>query len=184
MKFEEEMEETPLTEEEEKVFFSGQVPLYEKAIFEFRSATEIKKRYFSIAQAAKATYMLGLFSEAKQWAEEMPELLELVPKDWNYGNVVYYQNWVLGMLALDCGDLESAKQYLTLAGSSIGSPQLNSFGPNMKLAKRLLKSGEKEAFLNFLNQIEVFWSSGKLWLRVWRKKVDEGEIPNCTMHLS
>lgn len=184
MKFEEQMEETYLTQAEEAAFFIGQIPLCEKAVLEYRNASEIGKRYFAIPHAAKSAYLLGQFLEAREWAEEMLELSKLVLKDWNYGNVIYYRNWVLGMLAFDAGDLESAKQYLHLAGSSVGSPQLDSFGPNMKLAKQLLKTGEKETFLKFLNQIEVFWHAGETWLEVWRAKVKEGEIPNCTMHLT
>jgi hypothetical protein len=184
MKFEEEMEERCLTEAEEKRFFSAQIPLYEKAVFEIKNTNDTIQRYFALPQAAKAAYMLGLFSEAREWSEEISELLQSVPKDWNYGNAIYYQNWVFGMFAFDAGDLEKAKSYLVMAASTVGSPQLNSFGPNMKLARNLLKSGETEAFLNFLNQIEIFWKSGKPWLDVWRSKVNQGLIPNCTMHMS
>lgn len=184
MKFEEEMEKTSLTKEEEKRIFSAQVPLYEKAVLEMRNVSELQERYSAIPQAAKAAYMLGLFSEAKEWAEEMSELIKVVPKNWNYGNVIYYQNWVFGMLAFDNGDLERAKSFLNMAASTIGSPQLNSFGPNMRLARNLLKSGEVEAFLNFLNQVEVFWKHGKPWIHVWRNKVNQGLIPNCKMHMS
>ncbi|MEN0038377.1 MAG: hypothetical protein AAGC78_14970 [Cellvibrio sp.] len=184
MNFEEEMEKAPLTQAEEDRIFSAQVPLYEKAVLEMRNTSGLKERHSAIPQAAKAAYMLGLFPEAKEWAEEMSELIKIVPKNWNYGNVIYYQNWVFGMLAFDSGDLDKAKYFLNLAASTVGSPQLNSFGPNMKLARNLLVSGESEAFLEFLNQVEIFWRHGKPWLEVWRNKVAQGAIPNCTMHIS
>jgi hypothetical protein len=184
MKFEEEMEKTSLTQAEEERIFSAQVPLYEKAVLEMRNASELKERYSAIPQAAKAAYMLGLFSEAKEWAEEMSELIKVFPKNWNYGNVTYYQNWVFGMFAFDNGDLEKAKLFLNMAASTVGSPQLNSFGPNMKLARNLLMSGESETFLKFLDEIEIFWRHGKPWLEVWRNRVAQGLIPNCTMHMS
>ncbi len=184
MNFEEEMEDAPLTKEEEEKFFFAQVPQYEKEVFEFRGAEDIGERYSAITRAAKAAYMLGLFSEARQWFEEMTELLRLVPKDWNYGNIIYYQNWIFGMFAFDAGNMDEAKHYLALAASTVGSPQLNSFGPNMKLARNLLKSGEVKVFLDFLDKIEIFWKHGKPWINVWRNKVNQGLIPNCIMHMS
>jgi hypothetical protein len=48
------------------------------------------------------------------------------------------------------GDIEEAKKQLLLAGKTPSSPQLNSFGPNMILAKELLDKGEKDTVLHYL----------------------------------
>jgi hypothetical protein len=40
--------------------------------------------------------------------------------------------------------LEDAKRYLIESGKSPGSPQINSFGPNMSLAEDLINKGERD----------------------------------------
>jgi hypothetical protein len=64
-----------------------------------------------------------------------------------------------------------------------GSPQLNSFGPTMQLAKALLRAGETRAVLNYLAQCRVFWTAGKTWLDLWEAKIHEGQVPNFAMGL-
>jgi hypothetical protein len=80
---------------------------------------------------------------------------------WNYGNMVYEANQLLGLAALREGKVAQAKKYLLAAGKTPGSPQLNSFGPEMTLAQELLKKGEKQAVLSFLDEVAVFWATQK-----------------------
>lgn len=80
---------------------------------------------------------------------------------WNYGNMVYEGNQLLGLAALREGKVAPAKKYLLAAGKTPGSPQLNSFGPEMTLAQELLKKGEKQAVLDFLDEVAVFWATHK-----------------------
>jgi len=183
MSFEQEMEEELLTEESEKEFLSRHIEGYKKTLREFRDLKDNKKRNFGISRAALSAYMLGLYDEAEKLATEMFALAKMYPDTWNYGNSIYYGNWVLGMLELDKGNIDQAKEYLLLAGACNGSPQLNSFGPNMRLAKRLLFNGETETVNKFLDMIETFWKSGTKWLQIWRKMIDEGKQPNCLMHI-
>jgi hypothetical protein len=80
---------------------------------------------------------------------------------WNYGNVVYEGNQVLGLAALKKGDVDTAKKYLIAAGRTPGSPQLDSFGPEMTLAQGLLERGETESVLEFLDLVAKFWATPK-----------------------
>ncbi len=80
---------------------------------------------------------------------------------WNYGNVVYEANQILGLAALKKGDIASAKRYLIAAGKTRGSPQLDSFGPEMTLAQGLLAKGEKDTVLEFLDLVAIFWARPK-----------------------
>jgi len=80
---------------------------------------------------------------------------------WNYGNVVYEANQILGLAALKEGRVAAAKQYLLAAGKTRGSPQLDSFGPEMTLAQELLKKGEKQVVLDFLDLVARFWATPK-----------------------
>lgn len=79
---------------------------------------------------------------------------------WFYGNSVHDYNQWLGLVALRENRLEEARHYLIMAGKSPGSPQLNSFGPDMILAQKLLKRGphEREAVLLYLDLVADFWA--------------------------
>jgi len=80
---------------------------------------------------------------------------------WNYGNIVYDANQILGLAALRRGDVSAAKRYLLAAGRTPGSPQLDSFGPDMTLAQALLAQGQKQVVLTFLDLVAKFWATPK-----------------------
>ena len=80
---------------------------------------------------------------------------------WNYGNVVYEANQILGLAALRRGNVDAAKRYLLAAGRTPGSPQLDSFGPEMTLAQALLAQGQKQVVLTFLDLVTKFWATPK-----------------------
>jgi hypothetical protein len=78
--------------------------------------------------------------------------------------------------------MRAAAEELAKSGDTPGSPQLNSFGPTMQLAKEFLKRGQIEPVLVYLTQCRRFWKSGDAWLDVWEAKILSGEIPNCFQH--
>ena len=112
----------------------------------------------NLSQKAKAAIDAGDADLATRYASEL--LTKNTDKtSWNYGNVVYQANEILGRAALKHGDLAAAKRYLLAAGNTPGSPQLNSFGPEMTLAQQLLEKGERETVLEFLDLVVKFWGT-------------------------
>ncbi|MCC5845588.1 MAG: hypothetical protein JJU05_15170 [Verrucomicrobia bacterium] len=107
----------------------------------------------------------------------MENLLPNYKNDWNYGNAVQDANQVLGLIALAEDDVEEAKKRLLASADSEGSPQMNSFGPNMKLAKALLETGERDVVLEYFNRCGIFWKMGEKKLSEWTAAVKNGEIP-------
>ncbi len=106
---------------------------------------------------------------------ELPDDIE----DWNYGNVQHQFMILSGLLALyKDNDVERAKGYLALAGQTKGSPQLNSYGPDMLLARALLERGEFEAVDFYFEQCKTFWTMGIDLLNAWSAEVRSGRIPN------
>lgn len=99
-------------------------------------------------------------------------------RDWNYGNAIQDSNQVLGRIALSKGDVAEAKKRLLASADSDGSPQLNSFGPNMRLAKELLDKGEKEVVLEYFDLCGKFWTMGAQRLATWSDVVNEGKTPD------
>jgi thiol-disulfide isomerase/thioredoxin len=59
-----------------------------------------------------------------------------------------------------------------------GSPQLNSFGPDWKLAAELLAHGEKDAVLTYIDLCRKFWKTGASRLDSWVSSIRAGGLPN------
>jgi hypothetical protein len=130
---------------------------------------------------AKAALAAQKPQKAKEYAEKM---LNQNSPGWNYGNNIHFGNIILGRIALASGDLEQVKKRLIEAGKTPGSSQLNSFGPDMALAKELLEKGEKDVVLEYLKLCSKFWKSGKERLNKWSVEVKEGKMPNFGFNLN
>tara|TARA_R110002095_G_scaffold199901_1_gene179978 strand:+ start:1385 stop:2524 length:1140 start_codon:yes stop_codon:yes gene_type:complete len=124
---------------------------------------------------AKAAFAAKQPEKATAYAEKM---LSLDGNGWNAGNNQHQGNIILGKLALAAGNVEEAKQRLLKAGKTSGSPQLNSFGPDMTLAKALLQQDEKEVVLEYLVLCSKFWTLGKTRLDQWTEIVKNDQIPS------
>jgi hypothetical protein len=83
---------------------------------------------------------------------------------------------VLGRLALLNDDVPEAERFLLLAGEIPGSPVLHSFGPNMSLARELLKRGRRDVVLQFFANCKAFWKMGYP-LDTWTTQVQNGQLP-------
>ncbi len=150
------------------------------------------------AQAAEATLVAAkgdydrwvALSDAVYWRSTQPnpdgvaavasELLGIAERyknDWNYGNAIHKANSALGRLALRGGDKESARKYLLASARSKGSPQMNSFGPNMGFAKEMIEAGERETVLEYFALCRQFWEMGQGQLDVWTRMIGDGKAP-------
>jgi hypothetical protein len=129
------------------------------------------------------------FQEAKNLALEYLDLARSYQINWNFGNAIHHASLTLGRIALQEGKIEEAKIYLLKAGGTSGSPQLNSFGPNMILAHELLEKGEDKVVLEYIDLCKRFWMK-KFWTKIlygfkvkkWKKVIQRGDIPNFNAH--
>jgi hypothetical protein len=135
-------------------------------------------RFDSLADLADEAYEAGNTAKAELYASELLELALQFKKDWNCGNALHKGNIILGRIALQHGDVSGAKKHLLAAGETPGSPQLNSFGPNMTLAKELLEKGERDAVLTYLQSCKSFWETGSSQLQDWIATVKAGGMPD------
>lgn len=131
---------------------------------------------------AKGAYSADQLDKAHHYAGLM---LQNTEAGWNSGNRVHHGNLVLGRIALREGKIEEAKSRLIAAGNTPGSPQLNSFGPNMALAKALLEIGEREVVLEYFRLCSKFWNSdvAKEKLDDWSVLSAAGRIPDFRANL-
>jgi len=146
------------------------------------NAAEVE-RFYALADLATGELEAGSVARAEQYAQELLRLAPQFRQDWNYGNAVHKGNIVLGRLALRDGDIPGAKEHLLAAGRTPGSPQLNSFGPNMMLAKELLEKGERDVVLAYLDLCGQFWKSGDSRLQNWKAIVKGGCTPDFGTNL-
>jgi hypothetical protein len=134
-----------------------------------------------LVSLAKTAFDAGLNDDAKAFATK---LLEGDGDDWNRGNRIHHGNLILGQIALSNGNVAEAKSRLLLAGKTTGSPQLNSFGPNMRLAKELLERGETEVVLEYFELCKKFWKSPHRQLEQWTADVKSKRTPQFGANLA
>lgn len=129
------------------------------------------KRVYLLVDAARMSFAAGETEKAESYATELLSTS-------SQGNAVHHGNLILGRLALKSGDIDKAKEYLIAAGKTPGGPTLNSFGPNMALAKDLLEKGESEVVLEYFELCSHFWMDRQGRLKQWTKEVKNGVVPD------
>lgn len=154
---------------------------YQMAMRDLKRSRDEERRWNALGEAAKAAVWIGHFAEAQQYADELKSLTPKYSGSWNYGNAIHDYNTVYGFIALHAGAKQAAKRFLLASGRTPGSPQLDSFGPNMSLAKALLLVGERQAVLTYFDLCRNFWSRSEL--SAWRKIVASGGIPDFGANL-
>ena len=60
---------------------------------------------------------------------------------------------------------------------------MNSFGPNMSLARDLLEKGERETVLQYFELCRKFWKMGQRNLDQWTEDVKAGRTPEFGANL-
>ncbi len=138
-------------------------------------------RFNILENAANAALVAGELDKARQHANELLDRAVEAPPGWNYGNAVHHGNLILGHLALRDGRIEEAEEFLLRAGKTPGSPQLNSFGPNMRLALELLQKGRRDRVVEYFRLCQGFWNRPELG--AWIKTVESGGIPDFGANL-
>ena len=134
--------------------------------------------FYEATKAAPAAFKAGDMSKAALLSHNLLKQAELWKNDWNYGNAIHVANLVLGRIALANKDHEKAAMFLLAAGTTPGSPQLNSFGPNMLLASEMLKKGETQAVLEYFDLCAKFWDKKHSSLAKWKADVESGNVPD------
>jgi tetratricopeptide (TPR) repeat protein len=162
---------------------------YEEAAKELVRARDDEERFYALREAAKAAFELGKIDEARQRAQRLLDLAPRFRQSWNYGNAIHDGHLVLGRVAVQTGDLATAARELLEAGRTPGSPQLNTNGPNMSLAKDLLERNQVEAVVEYFRLCGAFWEGelvggrASAKLERWSRDAKAGEVPDFGISL-
>lgn len=146
----------------------------------------MEERFYQLRKLLDDAFSSGDFVAAKTLAQEYLQLADNNKKDWNYGNAIHHANLIIGRIALKEGNIETAKEYLLKASQTPGSPQLNSFGPNMLLAKELLEIGETAVVLEYFDLCAKFWQpqfQQMFGADQWKEQIESGQIPDFKANL-
>lgn len=154
-----------------------------RAANELANSSNPETRFYALGGSAKESFLAGKIDEARKYANELLTLLPKFQGNWNYGNAVQDANVVLGRIAVTEGRMEDAKRHLLAAGKSPGSPQLDTFGPNVSLAKDLLAKGERATVLEYFKLCRKFWEMDRGQLDQWSQEVKSGKIPDFGANL-
>ncbi len=178
--------------------------LAHRAVFEKENQLEHWKESLDLTEQAYAAatndiaraHLLGRLAERAFYAEELEKanayaeqaLATKVTSDGfpiPIGDNVHQAHLVLGKLALLEGDAAAAAQHLLDAGRTPGSPALDSFGPNMGLAKLLLERGDRDDVVEYLRLCGNFWKFGveRGTLGAWIAEVQQGGTPDFGANL-
>lgn len=152
--------------------------IYEKA---YEVAHKVGKDYL-LADLGKTAFDANQIEKARQYAQTA---LKITHRGWAFGNRIHDGNLILGRIALREGNLEEAKNRLIAAGTSPGAPNLNTFGPNMTLAKELLVRGEQDVVFKYFLLCSRFWDSERAQKKMsrWQDQIKAGQIPDFRAHL-
>jgi len=120
------------------------------------------------------------YLEAKNLVSELFTIADQFQGNWHYDNLIHLGYSYAGLIALEEGNIEIARESLLLAINIKASPQIKSFGPNMALAEKLLELGEKQVVLKYLKLCKKLWffPFGFFNLRRWKKMVKADQMPN------
>lgn len=141
------------------------------------------KLEYALPDLAKRAFEAGETEKARSYAKQLLEMASRNRNNWNYGNAIFYGNFVLGRIAARQGDLAQAGQYLLASAATPGSPQLDTFGPNMTLAKELLENGKRDVVLQYLARCKNFWKDDYGKLDKWIATVRSGGTPDFGANL-
>lgn len=134
-------------------------------------------RFYSLNDNIAEAYKANDFGKVKVLAKENLELAAAYRCNWNFGNAIHDTNRILGLVSLKNGDIDAASNYLLKAGKSTGSPQLDSFGPELDLANELLQLGKVDAVQSYLKDIKAFWEMNNGQVDAWLAQIEKGERP-------
>lgn len=182
--------------DEEQDDLSWQLKLFSLLVRVFRVPIEVGiatagrlglryARLLSLQGIATRAFERGDHEMAVRLARELLALAEQYRDDWSYGNALHHGHLLLGRVALARGDLAGAAAELLEAGRTPGSPQLNSFGPNMTLARELLGSGQTAPVREHFSLCRRFWlpQFANPKLKEWDADVVAGREPRFGPHL-
>jgi hypothetical protein len=150
---------------------NGSDPLH--GYFELSDRLQESLRTGDIAAAAVLAVEVQSAEDAVSPAKKTPPLRS---------SNVYNINDALGRAAFLRQDYAGASDYLLKAADTPGKdPALSTFGPDLWLARALLKAGYKDVVITFLERCKAFWPSPHI--DEWVSALQDGRSPDFSHNI-
>lgn len=153
----------------------GQLPAedFAKALKEletaYRLTTNQSDRVYLMTLLGALALDAGQCDQAQSYGRH---LLQMAPKDeWSYALHVHRAHTLLGRVALREDRIAEAKASLLESANITGSTNLNSFPPEMVLAKVLVSIGETNTVMKYLEVCQTVWPKAQAALEKWRQEI-------------
>ena len=161
---------------DEKRAFAG------KALRAWEQYAEVEpddgERQANLREFATTAFEAGKREKANQYATNLLDVQQkasgpLGPDP----DAIHIGNTILGLLALDDDNVTEAKRRLLASAPGEGSPVLSSYGPRMTLAAGLLRRGQRDVVIAYLERCRRFWDLGKEKIPVWESDIQARKKP-------
>ncbi|MBZ5706482.1 MAG: hypothetical protein LAN63_14115 [Acidobacteriia bacterium] len=154
--------------------------VFEQAL---RDTHDPRDQLNDLPEAAQAAFEAGEYERAAAYSKEVLSLADRPDYADSNADAIHYGNIVLGRIALRQGNVAAASAFLLKAATVKGNPHLDTFGPNMMLAKELLEKGERKSVLEYFDLCGKFWTDDDGKLGQWRSAVLSGANPDFGANL-
>lgn len=134
--------------------------------------------FFLLEHLTAATCRLGQFSRARTLAEELLRVSREPENRIFSADANHCGNIVLGIVALREGNIAAAKRHLHAASEppEVGQ-HVWAFGPDMALANELLRLGERNAVISYIERCLRFHQPHAEEFSRWLAEIREGGTP-------
>lgn len=134
-------------------------------------------RFLLMPALAAHALRAGQQAKAETYARQilaLPNVADRDPLGVNWANVV------LGSLALSRGDPAAAKRHLLESANTKGTRSLGAWGPDTSLAQELIRRGESDAVLVYLERCKAFWKHDDGLIARWQAEIRAGKRPDLS----
>lgn len=126
------------------------------------------------------------FEKTREYAQEMLALATRYPDHPRYVTAIYRGNIALATLALRDGDRRTAVSYMREAARSPGSDELAYLSDSLlrlRLVNYLLKYGERESVVEFLDRLAQLSVTQREYLKADADSIRSGRMPASYQHM-
>lgn len=119
-----------------------------------------EEHFYHLTRMPAVAFESGNLDQAVASAKELLTLSESFTNNANHGNAVNSAHTVLGRVALQRGDTIAAIDHLNQSAVDATNPQTNLVESSLELARDLIRAGEKQSVIAYLDQFEAVYGAG------------------------
>lgn len=153
-------------------------PISELKEMEVRIREDPSSKMRFLPHMAKLALWIGDSSKAERYASEALDMDKEQCITDMLADSVHSANTVLGLIALNRGDVNEAKRRLIASAGAVRSARQKLAGPDIELAKGLLMRGEAYSVLEYFEKYRWSWTMRGAPIDMWVNQIKRNEMPS------